>query len=76
MGDHYLGAGNYYLNTAQLICIGPEETPQLLHRDALLEPALPKTPCVVGSMSLARRGPAIQVSQLDAQNRGLQGVEA
>ncbi|MCZ6570942.1 MAG: phytanoyl-CoA dioxygenase family protein, partial [Deltaproteobacteria bacterium] len=35
MGDHYLGADNYYLNTAQLICIGPEETPQMLHRDEL-----------------------------------------
>lgn len=35
MGDHYLGAGNYYLNTGQLICIGPSETPQLLHRDEL-----------------------------------------
>ncbi len=35
MGDHYLGADNYYLNTGQLICIGPNETPQLLHRDEL-----------------------------------------
>ncbi len=35
LGDHYLGPNNYYLNTAQLICIGPNETPQLLHRDAL-----------------------------------------
>ena len=35
MGDHYLGAENYQLNTAQLICIGPGETPQLLHRDEL-----------------------------------------
>lgn len=35
MGDHYLGADNYYLNTGQLICIGPGETPQLLHRDEL-----------------------------------------
>ena len=25
----------YYLNTGQLICIGPNETPQLLHRDEL-----------------------------------------
>ncbi len=33
LGDHYLGAGNYYLNTGQLICIGPNETPQPLHRD-------------------------------------------
>ena len=35
MGDHYLGTDNYYLNTAQLICIGPDETPQPLHRDEL-----------------------------------------
>jgi hypothetical protein len=35
LGDHYLGAENYTLNTAQLICIGPNETPQLLHRDEL-----------------------------------------
>ena len=35
MGDHYLGADNYYLNTGQLICIGPKETPQILHRDEL-----------------------------------------
>lgn len=35
MGDHYLGEDNYYLNTGQLICIGPGETPQLLHRDEL-----------------------------------------
>jgi len=35
MGDHYLGADNYYLNTGQLICIGPDETPQMLHRDEL-----------------------------------------
>jgi ectoine hydroxylase-related dioxygenase (phytanoyl-CoA dioxygenase family) len=35
LGDHYLGADNYYLNTAQLICIGPNETPQPLHRDEL-----------------------------------------
>ena len=33
MGDHYLGAENYYLNTGQLICIGPNETPQMMHRD-------------------------------------------
>ncbi len=33
MGDHYLDADGYWLNTAQLICIGPDETPQLLHRD-------------------------------------------
>ncbi len=35
MGDHYLGEGAYWLNTGQLICIGPNETPQLLHRDEL-----------------------------------------
>lgn len=35
MGDHYLGADDYQLNTGQLICIGPGETPQLLHRDEL-----------------------------------------
>ena len=35
MGDHYLGPENYYLNTGQLICIGPGETPQILHRDEL-----------------------------------------
>ena len=35
MGDHYLGTDNYYLNTAQLICIGPSETEQPLHRDEL-----------------------------------------
>jgi hypothetical protein len=35
LGDRYLGKDDYYLNTAQLICIGPGETPQLLHRDAL-----------------------------------------
>ena len=35
MADHYLGEDNYYLNTGQLICIGPGETPQLLHRDEL-----------------------------------------
>ena len=35
LGDHYLGEDNYYLNTGQLICIGPGETPQLLHRDEL-----------------------------------------
>ncbi len=39
MGDHYLGEDNYYLNTAQLICIGPSETPQILHRDELNWPA-------------------------------------
>lgn len=35
MGDRYLGADDYWLNTGQLICIGPDETPQLLHRDEL-----------------------------------------
>ena len=35
MADHYLGEANYYLNTGQLICIGPGEQPQLLHRDEL-----------------------------------------
>jgi hypothetical protein len=35
MGDRYLGEGEYWLNTGQLICIGPDETPQLLHRDEL-----------------------------------------
>jgi hypothetical protein len=39
MGDRYLGAGEYWLNTGQLICIGPEETPQMLHRDELNWPA-------------------------------------
>ena len=35
MGDRYLGEHEYWLNTGQLICIGPDETPQLLHRDEL-----------------------------------------
>jgi len=35
MGDRYLGADDYWLNTGQLICIGPDETPQMLHRDEL-----------------------------------------
>lgn len=35
MGDRYLGENEYWLNTGQLICIGPGETPQLLHRDEL-----------------------------------------
>ena len=35
MGDRYLGADDYWLNTGQLICIGPGETPQMLHRDEL-----------------------------------------
>ncbi len=39
LGDRYLGEGNYYLNTAQLICIGPNETSQLLHRDELNWPS-------------------------------------
>jgi ectoine hydroxylase-related dioxygenase (phytanoyl-CoA dioxygenase family) len=34
-GDHYLGRENFHLNTGQLICIGPGETRQPLHRDAL-----------------------------------------
>ena len=39
MGDRYLGENEYWLNTGQLICIGPGETPQLLHRDELNWPA-------------------------------------
>jgi len=35
MGDRYLGEGDYWLNTGQIICIGPNETPQMLHRDEL-----------------------------------------
>lgn len=35
MGDRYLGKDEYWLNTGQLICIGPGETPQMLHRDEL-----------------------------------------
>ncbi len=35
MADRYLGEGAYWLNTAQLIAIGPGETPQMLHRDEL-----------------------------------------
>ena len=35
MGDRYLGAEDYWLNTGQLICIGPGETQQMLHRDEL-----------------------------------------
>jgi hypothetical protein len=35
MGDRYLGANDYWLNTGQLICIGPGETPQMMHRDEL-----------------------------------------
>ena len=35
MGDRYLGEGEYWLNTGQLICIGPGETPQYMHRDEL-----------------------------------------
>lgn len=35
MGDRYLGKGEYWLNTGQLICIGPGETSQMLHRDEL-----------------------------------------
>lgn len=43
MADHYLGEDNYYLNTGQLICIGPGETPQLLHRDELNWPEAVKS---------------------------------
>jgi len=39
MGDRYLGADDYWLNTGQLICIGPGESAQLLHRDELNWPA-------------------------------------
>jgi len=35
MGDHYLGRDEFWLNTGQLICIGPGETEQFLHRDEL-----------------------------------------
>ncbi len=35
MGDRYLGRNEYWLNTGQLICIGPGETAQMLHRDEL-----------------------------------------
>lgn len=35
MGDHFLGEDDYYLNTGQLICIGPGEDPQMPHRDEL-----------------------------------------
>ncbi|MEM7413287.1 MAG: phytanoyl-CoA dioxygenase family protein [Myxococcota bacterium] len=35
MADRYLTPDEYWLNTGQLICIGPDETPQLLHRDEL-----------------------------------------
>ena len=35
MGDRYLGENDYWLNTGQLICIGPGETEQMLHRDEL-----------------------------------------
>jgi hypothetical protein len=35
MGDRYLGANEYWLNTGQLICIGPGESEQLMHRDEL-----------------------------------------
>lgn len=35
MGDRYLGEDDYWLNTAQLIAIGPGESPQMLHRDEL-----------------------------------------
>lgn len=35
MADRYLGEGAYWLNTAQLIAIGPGSSPQMLHRDEL-----------------------------------------
>ncbi len=35
MGDRYLGEGEYWLNTGQLIVIGPGERAQMLHRDEL-----------------------------------------
>ena len=43
MGDRYLGAHDYWLNTGQLICIGPGETPQMLHRDELNWPQAIRT---------------------------------
>ena len=33
VADRYLGENDYQLNTGQLICLGPGETRQLLHRD-------------------------------------------
>lgn len=35
MGDRYLGEDEYWLNTAQLIAIGPGESSQMMHRDEL-----------------------------------------
>lgn len=35
MADRYLGENDYWLNTAQLISIGPNESAQTLHRDEL-----------------------------------------
>ncbi len=35
MGDRYLGEGEYWLNTGQLISIGPGESAQYMHRDEL-----------------------------------------
>ena len=43
MGDRYLGANDYWLNTGQLICIGPGESPQMLHRDELNWPYATRT---------------------------------
>jgi hypothetical protein len=47
MADHYLGENNYYLNTGQLICIGPGETPQVLHRDEQNWPAAAGQPAEI-----------------------------
>jgi len=47
MADHYLGEHNYYLNTGQLICIGPGETPQILHRDELNWPEAAGRDCEI-----------------------------
>lgn len=35
MADRYLGEGGYWLNTGQVIAIGPGENGQMLHRDEL-----------------------------------------
>lgn len=35
MGDRYLGPNGYWLNTGQVIAIGPGESGQMLHRDEL-----------------------------------------
>lgn len=47
MGDHYLDEDNYYLNTGQLICIGPGESPQILHRDELNWPSAMNPACEI-----------------------------